>query len=99
MDNLLGHDVNVDICEGVSRSSYLCCLNRLLNNCLTPDMFKKRYQEIYEGDENWKSIESAKKMTYNWRDSSTYIKHPPFFTNEITTGMKNISPTKFDIIS
>jgi len=54
-------------------------INRLLNNCLTPDMFKKRYQEIYEGDENWKSIESAKKMTYNWRDSSTYIKHPPFF--------------------
>ena len=32
MDNLLGHDVNVDICGGVSRSSYLHCLNRLLNN-------------------------------------------------------------------
>ena len=22
------------------------------------------------------------KMTYNWNDSSTYIKHPPFFKNE-----------------
>ena len=54
-------------------------INTLLNNCLTPDMFKKRYDEIYEGDENWKSIESIKKMTYNWRDASTYIKHPPFF--------------------
>ena len=54
-------------------------INTLLNNCLTPDMFKKRYEEIYEGDENWKSIESIKKMTYNWRDASTYIKHPPFF--------------------
>ena len=45
-------------------------------------MFKNRYKEIYEGDENWKSIFSEKNMTYNWNDTSTYIKHPPFFEDE-----------------
>ncbi len=54
-------------------------INKILNSCLTPEMFKKRYQEIYEGDDNWKSIKSEKNTTYHWNISSTYIKHPPFF--------------------
>ena len=54
-------------------------INSLLNKCLSPEMFKSRYKEIYEGDENWKSISSNNDMTYNWSDTSTYIKHPPFF--------------------
>ena len=56
-------------------------INDLLNSCLKPEMFKKRYKEIYEGDKNWKSIQSSKNMTYDWNDTSTYIKHPPFFEN------------------
>jgi len=56
-------------------------INDLLNSCLKPEMFKKRYKEIYEGDKNWKLIQSSKNMTYDWNDTSTYIKHPPFFEN------------------
>ena len=56
-------------------------INDLLNSCLSPEMFKKRYKEIYEGDKNWKSIQSSTNMTYDWNDTSTYIKHPPFFEN------------------
>ncbi len=69
-------------------------INTLLNNCLTPDMFKKRYKEIYEGDENWKSIESIKKMTYNWRDASTYIKHPPFFEENNKKNLLDINDAR-----
>ena len=58
-------------------------INVLLNTCLTPEMFKKRYKEIYDGDENWQAIQSETNMTYNWNDSSTYIKHPPFFDQNI----------------
>ncbi len=57
-------------------------INDLLNLSLTPEMFNKRYKEIYEGDENWKSIKSRKNMTYDWSETSTYIKHPPFFENK-----------------
>ena len=54
-------------------------VNQTLNECLTPKMFKERYKEIYKGDDNWKSINSSRNTTYNWNDTSTYIKHPPFF--------------------
>ena len=45
-------------------------------------MFINRYGEIYDGDQNWKSIKSIKDNTYNWSASSTYIKSPPFFDEE-----------------
>ncbi len=69
-------------------------INKLLNSCLTPEMFRRRYKEIYEGDENWKSIQSEKNLTYNWNDSSTYIKHPPFFDNENKKEIKDIKDAR-----
>ncbi len=65
-------------------------INNLLNSSLTPDMFKKRYKEIHQGDENWRSIQSDRNMTYNWSDSSTYIKHPPFFEENNKIDLKDI---------
>ena len=66
-------------------------VNALLNSCLNPEMFKKRYEEIYEGDENWKSISSNNDMTYGWNDTSTYIKHPPFFNDENNIDLYDIN--------
>ena len=54
-------------------------IEEVLQKSLSSEMFVKRYKEIYEGDDNWKSIVSIKDTTYNWNFSSTYIKHPPFF--------------------
>ena len=65
-------------------------INNLLNSSLSPDLFKKRYQEIYEGDKNWQLIQSDKNTTYNWNDSSTYIKHPPFFEENKKITLKDI---------
>ena len=57
-------------------------INEILSNSLSTDMFKKRYKEIYDGDSNWKAIKSISGTTYKWSTSSTYIKHPPFFTED-----------------
>ncbi len=57
-------------------------INQTLNLCLTPEMFKERYREIYKGDDNWKLINSSKNTTFDWNDTSTYIKHPPFFEDQ-----------------
>ncbi|PPR50159.1 MAG: Aconitate hydratase A [Alphaproteobacteria bacterium MarineAlpha5_Bin5] len=54
-------------------------INNIINKFLSSDMFVKRYNEIYEGDKNWKSITNVKDNTYLWNPTSTYIKHPPFF--------------------
>ena len=57
-------------------------INQIVENSLTTQMFKTRYEEIYKGDKNWQSIKSVSNKTYNWNSSSTYIKHPPFFSDE-----------------
>ncbi len=65
-------------------------INNLLSSSLNPEMFKRRYKEIYEGDENWKAIKSKKNMTYQWNVLSTYIKHPPFFSPESDNKLEDI---------
>ncbi len=57
-------------------------INYIVSNSLSTEMFKQRYEEIYEGDENWRSIKSIPDTTFAWNPSSTYIKHPPFFNED-----------------
>jgi len=52
--------------------------------CLTPEMFKERYADVFKGPEQWQKIGGsntggASGKTFNWSDSSTYIQNPPFF--------------------
>ena len=46
---------------------------------VTSDLFRARYRDAYEGDENWRGIHAAASETYAWDASSTYVKHPPYF--------------------
>jgi aconitate hydratase len=46
---------------------------------LSPEMFRSRYANVFEGPKPWRAIETAKGETYDWMDSSTYVKQPPFF--------------------
>ena len=69
-------------------------INQTLSLCLTPEMFKERYKEIYKGDDNWKSINSSKNTTYDWNDTSTYIKHPPFFDIKNKFELKDIKDAR-----
>ena len=69
-------------------------INQTLSLCLTPNMFKERYKEIYKGDDNWKSIYNSKNTTYDWNDASTYIKHPPFFDEKNKFDLRDINNAK-----
>ncbi len=69
-------------------------INETLGLCLTPEMFKERYKEIYKGDDNWLSINNSKETTYDWNDTSTYIKHPPFFNTENKFELKDIKDAR-----
>jgi aconitate hydratase len=46
---------------------------------ISPEMFRKTYDVVFEGDEAWRGLEVPKGATYSWEDRSTYIKHPPYF--------------------
>lgn len=48
-------------------------------HCLTPEMFKERYANVFEGPEEWQGISGATGQTFDWDASSTYIQNPPFF--------------------
>jgi aconitate hydratase len=48
---------------------------------LTPAMFTKRYGDVFNGDDLWRSLSDSQSMTYDWTPDSTYVKHPPYFAN------------------
>jgi aconitate hydratase len=43
------------------------------------DMFQKQYAEVFEGDENWRTLPVPEGEIFNWDGNSTYIKRPPYF--------------------
>ena len=42
-------------------------------------MFKSSYGSVFEGDANWKGIDSPTGEIYTWDAASTYVKNPPYF--------------------
>ncbi len=46
---------------------------------LSPELFKEKYGQVYDGDADWQSLKNGKSEIYHWEASSTYIKKPPFF--------------------
>ena len=42
-------------------------------------MFKNSYESVFEGDANWKKIDSPEGNIYSWDPASTYVKNPPYF--------------------
>ncbi|MBT3400725.1 MAG: aconitate hydratase AcnA, partial [Rhodospirillaceae bacterium] len=51
----------------------------ILDNVLTAEMFRKRYDNVFEGDKEWQDIKTSAGLTYEWNDGSTYVRHPSFF--------------------
>src|SRR5258707_1199107 len=41
---------------------------------LTPEMFRKRYANVFKGDAMWQKMGASSGMTYKWNDGSTYVK-------------------------
>ena len=50
-----------------------------LSKALNAEMFIKRYSNVSQGPLQWQKIKTEKSSIYNWDESSTYVKRPPFF--------------------
>ncbi len=48
---------------------------------MTPEMYRTRYADVFEGDEVWKKVKTSTGVTYKWDDNSTYCRLPPYFEN------------------
>ena len=60
-----------------------------VRSAVTPEMFAKRYADVFKGDAMWQGIETSGGLTYDWPES-TYVANPPFFTGMTT----DVTPPK-----
>ncbi len=57
-----------EIAEAVSRS-------------LRPEMFRRRYSDVFEANETWNRIAVSESELFPWDPGSTYIQEPPFLAD------------------
>jgi aconitate hydratase len=64
-------------------------IRTLIDAHVHSSMFRKRYADVYRGDDRWRAIEITGGDTYAWPPESTYIQNPPYFTGMT---MQAVSP-------
>ena len=55
-------------------------IRSLIDAHVHSEMFRRRYANVYQGDERWQKIDVGGGETYSWPALSTYIQNPPYFT-------------------
>jgi aconitate hydratase len=50
-----------------------------VKKAINSEMFRKKYGDVYQGDQAWKSIQVPAGDTYAWASDSTYVRNPPYF--------------------
>jgi aconitate hydratase len=52
---------------------------RTIREVVEPEMFRRTYANVWDGNAQWNAIPVSGGELYNWRADSTYIQEPPFF--------------------
>ncbi|MCK5444009.1 MAG: aconitate hydratase, partial [Rhodospirillaceae bacterium] len=52
-----------------------------VTSALKPDMYRKRYADVFKGPKAWQEIPASPGLTFDWDEGSTYVRNPPFFEN------------------
>ena len=47
--------------------------------CVQAEMFMQSYGDVFRGPEAWRGLDVPQGSTFQWDDSSTYVKLPPYF--------------------
>ncbi|AMB58300.1 aconitate hydratase AcnA [Microterricola viridarii] len=50
-----------------------------IDNSINEGMFKTQYAGVFEGDERWRSLETPAGAVFEWDETSTYVRRPPYF--------------------
>jgi len=54
-------------------------VQNLILKTVKPEIFQKQYNDVFDSNLAWNKISAGEGVVYDWDDSSTYIKEPPFF--------------------
>ncbi|MGH9395236.1 MAG: aconitate hydratase AcnA [Terriglobia bacterium] len=56
-------------------------ISQAMERSITPEMFRSSYANTWDGNPTWNAIPVKGEEIYAWREESTYIQEPPFFTD------------------
>ena len=62
----------------------------MVEKAVTPEQFKSRYSNVFEGPKEWQNVKTSGGQTYEWDMTSTYVQTPPYFTG-MTMDIENPS--------
>ena len=51
----------------------------VIAQAINSDMFGSNYQDVFAGDEQWRSLPTPEGDTFAWDEDSTYVRRPPYF--------------------
>ncbi|MET0526386.1 MAG: aconitate hydratase, partial [Nocardioides sp.] len=51
----------------------------VIAQAINSDMFDSNYQDVFAGDEQWRSLPTPEGDTFAWDEESTYVRRPPYF--------------------
>ncbi len=66
-------------------------IQAMIEEVLTPGMFRDRYADVSQGDDAWRQLEAPTGQTYTWREDSTYVRLPTFFEGELGNEFANVT--------
>jgi len=71
-------------------------IEELILTSIDAEMFSKRYLKVSDGSKDWQKIKTTESSIYNWNDTSTYVKKPPFFEkmSDKPEGFKKITDAR-----
>jgi aconitate hydratase len=56
-------------------------IQEIIGKAVTPELFRKQYAAVFDGNPTWNAISGNDTELYNWQGDSTYIQEPPFFVD------------------
>ncbi len=56
-------------------------VQRAVQGSVKAAMFRKRYAQVFEGEEQWRAIQVATGGRFQWDPDSTYVRRPTFLEN------------------
>jgi aconitate hydratase len=68
-------------------------IRSVIADSIDPDLFRRTYGTVFEGDERWRALAIPEGDRYAWDPASTYIARPPYFD-----GLTALPPPLEDIV-
>ncbi|RNL85012.1 aconitate hydratase AcnA [Halostreptopolyspora alba] len=54
-------------------------IEEVIDSAIASDMYQSAYSDVFAGDERWRSLPTPTGNMFEWDDSSTYVRKPPYF--------------------